>query len=582
MERELGRDWQVWAPRAWIPCPASGNVRPSVCCAVVRRGGHRPRRPRTPRSTPGPPRRRRAGRARGCARPESAGQGPPRTARARRGASTSRERPRSRAHTRRQAWTSAGYVEATSSASSPPREAPTTTTCSTPGRALRAPERPGEVLERDHPQLVGDTRRAEVPRAPGRSSRGMRGAGPAGRFRSLPRCHRGRARPSTRGRRADLSSSGRPGRRASRSARSTRPPLATIRLTALASPSTRAPARAFKRSVTASSSGNSPSFDESATPVGRSEARSAPPWTEIRPSSSACTVRLPDHNTPSAERDDRVRWIGASRSAPSTSIRSGASSNPSLGSSRTDAVPEPPRDTKATTAAAAIARTTAVPARMPRRRQSVLMGRHSVAHPPSARDQPSGASVRNASRAAHRGSTASSACSWGSTFRSFPQIGQRPAQSGRHRIWSGSPSATWSARPRTDVELAVGDVFAAQLLVRGGVGRLVLLGLDVDREARRSEAPHARPVEPRGETQAVEIAGRRSLDDQLRRRLGRRRVVRLATEDERVEHEPKRFVMLLTGAQAQASDGESGHGTRVPPAVPPLSDDRFVRRVKLP
>ncbi len=43
-------------------------------------------------------------------------------------------------------------------------------------------------------------------------------------------------------------------------------------------------------------------------------------------------------------------------------------------------------------------------------------------------------SPRNASSAAQRGSTAASACSCGSTLRSFPQTGQRPAQSGRQRI----------------------------------------------------------------------------------------------------------------------------------------------------
>jgi hypothetical protein len=59
-------------------------------------------------------------------------------------------------------------------------------------------------------------------------------------------------------------------------------------------------------------------------------------------------------------------------------------------------------------------------------------------------------------------------------------------------------------------------------------------------------------------------------------------VVRLAAEDERVEHEPERLVMLLTGAETKASDRETRHGTRVAPAFAPLSDDRFVRRVKLP
>ena len=62
------------------------------------------------------------------------------------------------------------------------------------------------------------------------------------------------------------------------------------------------------------------------------------------------------------------------------------------------------------------------------------------------------------------------------------------------------------ARPGADVELAVRDVLDAKLLVRAGVGRLVLLRGDLDENARRRETPHARALESRREREAKEIA----------------------------------------------------------------------------
>jgi hypothetical protein len=47
-------------------------------------------------------------------------------------------------------------------------------------------------------------------------------------------------------------------------------------------------------------------------------------------------------------------------------------------------------------------------------------------------------------------------------------------------------------------------------------------------------------------------------------------VVRLAAEDELVEHEPERLVVLLTGTETKASDRETRHGTRVAPAFAPI------------
>ena len=44
------------------------------------------------------------------------------------------------------------------------------------------------------------------------------------------------------------------------------------------------------------------------------------------------------------------------------------------------------------------------------------------------------AAPRSCSSAAQRGSERSSSCSCGSSFRSLPQVGQRPAQSGSWRI----------------------------------------------------------------------------------------------------------------------------------------------------
>lgn len=119
------------------------------------------------------------------------------------------------------------------------------------------------------------------------------------------------------------------------------------------------------------------------------------------------------------------------------------------------------------------------------------------------------------------------------------------------------------ARPGTDVELAVGDVLAAELLVAPGVGRLVLLRVDLHLDLRGREAAHARPLEPRGEGQPEDVAARGALNDELGRDLDRRGRVRLSAERERLEREAERLAMLLPRAEAEASQGNPGHASRV-------------------
>ena len=88
--------------------------------------------------------------------------------------------------------------------------------------------------------------------------------------------------------------------------------------------------------------------------------------------------------------------------------------------------------------------------------------------------------------AAQRGSPCSSSCSCGSAFRSRPQTGQSPAQSGRQRILSGQREDQRVARPGREVEPVVDQIRRRQLL-RVGARRLVLAQLEPSpRRLRRS------------------------------------------------------------------------------------------------
>lgn len=121
------------------------------------------------------------------------------------------------------------------------------------------------------------------------------------------------------------------------------------------------------------------------------------------------------------------------------------------------------------------------------------------------------------------------------------------------------------ARPRADVELTVRDVLAAQLVVRAGIGRLVLLRRDLDEQARVGQAPHAGALDPGREREPEEVARRGTLNEKRGLRLGRFEAVGLATEDERLHREPERLVVLVAGPEAKASDGEPAHPASVAP-----------------
>ena len=76
-------------------------------------------------------------------------------------------------------------------------------------------------------------------------------------------------------------------------------------------------------------------------------------------------------------------------------------------------------------------------------------------------------------------------CSCGSAFRSTPQTGQSPAQSGRQRILSGSASTSPSrAQAERSSRLSV-DVRRRQLLGAARALRLVLAEREVARRGRR-------------------------------------------------------------------------------------------------
>ena len=120
------------------------------------------------------------------------------------------------------------------------------------------------------------------------------------------------------------------------------------------------------------------------------------------------------------------------------------------------------------------------------------------------------------------------------------------------------------ARPRPEIELPFDDVLRAELLVRSGVGRLVLPRIHLHPDGRRCEAAHARTGNRRPEAQAEDVPGRGALDDELRGDLGGARDVRLAAERERLERDVESLSVLLAGPEPQSAEGVSGHAARVP------------------
>ena len=116
--------------------------------------------------------------------------------------------------------------------------------------------------------------------------------------------------------------------------------------------------------------------------------------------------------------------------------------------------------------------------------------------------------------AAQRGSTSSSSCTCGSWFRSRPQSGHRPAQSGRQRIFSGSARMS-ASRAQADR--------SSRSSIRYGVVSSSVSGLVAwySRSWRRlvddgvREAAHARPVQADGEPELEDEAGGGAGDGEL-------------------------------------------------------------------
>ena len=213
-----------------------------------------------------------------------------------------------------------------------------------------------------------------------------------------------------------------------------------------------------------------------------------------------------------------------------------------------------------------------------------------MAEPP---DGPISPSWARAGARAHRRTTPRAPCG-GS--RAPPSGGRRPRRRVRGARRS-SPSRTSGTGPRsrggTDLvgeavrdliapqpatsSLAVRNVLGVEILVRAGVGCLVLLRIDLDRGARlprhRMHGPSSRVENVRPE----QVPRRRPLDDELGPCPRRRNGVGLAAEDERLQREAQRLAMLLARpepkplstdigprCEGSAAARPNGEGERVP------------------
>ena len=151
--------------------------------------------------------------------------------------------------------------------------------------------------------------------------------------------------------------------------------------------------------------------------------------------------------------------------------------------------------------------------------------------------------------------------SWvcGSRFRSLPQTGQRPAQSGACRIWSGSASAIASRAQAESSSWSSTTYSLRSSSARARLGGVVLAGVDVDVDDGVREAAHARPVQPHVEGEPEVEPGGRLRDRQGRLDLVRHGQVALAAELERLELDLDRVAVLVPGAEAQPAERVAGH-----------------------
>src|SRR4029077_2076008 len=117
--------------------------------------------------------------------------------------------------------------------------------------------------------------------------------------------------------------------------------------------------------------------------------------------------------------------------------------------------------------------------------------------------------------------------------------------------------------PRREVELLVGDVGAAQLVIVR-LRRLVLARPDRYVEDSILEAAKTRPVQANVKAELEDRAGRSPVDRQLRwDRVGHRQVA-LAPECERLDDDLDLVAKLLARPQLHLSEAEDGHTLRVP------------------
>ena len=172
--------------------------------------------------------------------------------------------------------------------------------------------------------------------------------------------------------------------------------------------------------------------------------------------------------------------------------------------------------------------------------------------------------VLQAGRGAPRAPTSAgraprSSCVCGSTFRSLPQTGQRPAQSGACRIWSGSASAIASRAHAESSSWSSTTYSLRSSSASPGSFAWYSRASIVDVDDRVREAAHARAVQAHVEREPEVEPGRRLHDRQLALDLVRHRQVALAAELERLELDRDRVAVLLARAEPEAAEREAGH-----------------------
>ena len=182
---------------------------------------------------------------------------------------------------------------------------------------------------------------------------------------------------------------------------------------------------------------------------------------------------------------------------------------------------------------------------------------------------------------------AASSCSCGSTFRSLPHTGQRPAQSGRQRIWSGTSARRGRAAQASRSSVPVDDVLRAQLFVRRR-------GRSPGTPARRPRSPTPAGARQRMHGPSSRVAKASRSTSPLAARwttssAGTSRGVGAYASPpnrERLERQRERLAVLLAGAESKRPKGKACHGregsaggfTRAQRSVRQRCDEESVKR----